>query len=166
MRYFYRLAEGPPPVEVMTALLHNQEKLTDTSMVGVQELVVRDIDPGSVFATDRAGAREFMILKLLALAIKQKISGALPPAVSVLGRVLLLRAAPKTNVPLGNVSLHYTGYVLALHAEPRTLLMAGDETVMVKSGDTWAVDMKQDAHLINNSDDDVVILLADVMVDS
>jgi hypothetical protein len=26
--------------------------------------------------------------------------------------------------------------------------------------------MKQDAHLINNSDDDAIVLLADVMVDS
>ena len=157
MRYFYRLVEGLPTIAVMNALLQNQTKLTDTSITGVQELVVRD---SSLVAADRDGAKEFPALKKLALAIMQMIDG------TALGRTLLLRAAPKTNVPLGNASLHYAGYAMVLHADPRTLLMAGDETVMIKTGDIWWADMKQDAHLINNSDDDAVVLLADVMVDS
>jgi hypothetical protein len=159
MRYFYRLVEGLPTIGVMNALLQNQSKLTDTSITGVQELVVRDINTASA-AADRDGAKEFPALKKLALAIMQMIDG------TALGRTLVLRAAPKTNVPLGNASLHYSGYAMVLHADPRTLLMAGDETVMIKTGDIWWADMKQDAHLINNSDDDAIILLADVMVDS
>ena len=157
MRFFFRLVEGLPTIAVMNVLLQNQTKLTDTSMVGVQELVVRD---SNLVGADRDGAREFPALKKLALAIMQMIDG------TALGRTLLLRASPKTNVPLGNASLHYSGYAMALHAGPRTLLMAGDETVMIKTGDIWWVDMKQDAHLINNSDDDAVVLLTDVMVDS
>ena len=160
MRYFYRLVEGLPTIGVMNALLQNQSKLTDTSITGVQELVVRDINPASALAADRDGAKEFPALKKLALAIMQMIDG------TALGRTLLLRASPKTNVPLGNASLHYAGYTMVLHADPRTLLMAGDETVMIKTGDIWWADMKQDAHLINNSDDDAIVLLADVMVDS
>jgi len=166
MRYFYRLVEGLPTIGVMNALLQNQIKLTDTSIVGVQELIVRDrdisLDSTRVIsiATDREGAKEFPALKKLALAIMQMVDG------TVLGRCMLLRAAPKTNVPLGNTTIHYAGYAMALHADPRTLLMAGDETVMIKTGDIWWADMKQDAHLINNSDDDAIVLLADVMVDS
>jgi len=160
MRYFYRLVEGLPTIGVMNALLQNQAKLTDTAVIGVQELIVRDIRSGPALATDRDGAKEFPALKKLALAIMQMIDG------TALGQTILLRAAPKTNMPLGNSSINYSSYVMALHSDPRTLLMAGDETVMIKTGDIWWADMKQDAHLINNSDDDAIILLADVMVDS
>jgi hypothetical protein len=159
MRFFFRLVEGLPTIAVMNALMCNQGRLTETSMVGVQELTVLEVSPSGLLV-DRDGAREFPALKKLALAVMQMIDG------TALGRTLLLRASPKTNVPLGNASLYYSGYVMALHADQRTLLMAGDETVMIKTGDIWWVDMKQDAHLINNSDDDAVVLLTDVMVNS
>ena len=142
----------------MNALLQRPEAFTATAADGVQELTVREQNPDGV-VTDHAGAREFPGLKRLSLAAMQMTDG------SMLGRSILLRVDAKVTMPIGNSTMDLASYAVVLHAAPGVMLLAGDESVPIRSGEVWWVDLKHDAHLINKSEDEVFIMIVDVRID-
>ena len=158
MKYFYRLLEGSPQGTLMNALLQRPEVFTTTAMDGVQELTVREQGPDGV-VTDQAGAREFAGLKRLSLAAMQMTDG------TMLGRSVLLRVDAKVTMPIGNSAMDLASYAVVLHAEPNVMILAGDESVLIRGGEIWWIDLKSDAHLINKSEDEVFIMIVDVRID-
>jgi len=140
----------------MNALLQRQDSFNDTNLAGVQELTVRET--GDTDHRDQAGAQEFPALKQLSLAVLQMTNG------SVLGRSILMRIEPKITLPFGR-PLPFSTYAVVLHAGNGAMLLAGDESVNIRSGEIWWVDLAAEAHLINKSEDEIFLLLVDVRID-
>lgn len=159
MKNFLKHAAGVPSNPEMNALMTRQDAFSPTGVKGVTEIVIREFDAGERVARDAAGAKEFPGLKLKALRFMSVLEGV------QLGRVVLLRIDPKAYVPIGNDSLYFQSYLIVLYALSPTLVTAGDESVQVVGGDYWWADLRQDASLLNSSDDEVFAMIVDIRID-
>jgi len=152
MKHFYKLVEGNPNLPVMNALI--PAKFDATQLAGLEELVIRK---GEVDEPLNGLGRE---LKQMAIGVMQLIGGV------ALASVVVLRTAPKTDIPLTSKSEPYRDYVVVMLAEQGATLMAGGEAVNLRSGHVWWADLQAaESQLVNNSADEVIIMLVHVKVD-
>lgn len=156
MKHFYKLLEGSPNLQVMNVLVGTQFDVTQ--LEGLEEFVVRKGEVDEAFGDDKP---------LIGRDLKQMAIGAMQLAGGVaLASVVVLRVASKTTVPLTSKSEPYRDYVVVLHSEQGATLMAGGEAVNLRSGHVWWADLPAaDAQLVNNSADEVIIMLVHVKVD-
>jgi hypothetical protein len=86
-----------------------------------------------------------------------------------LGHMAVVRLDPgaKYSQPAnGKEHRFYSPYHIMLHALPGTLVMCGDETVSMLTGEAWWYDPAQEAVVANNSKDDRVELHVEIGLDS
>jgi hypothetical protein len=156
MKHFYKLVEGNPNLQVMNELIPTQFDIT--ALNGLEEFVVRKGEVDEPFGDGKPLVGHD--LKQMAIGVMQLVGGV------ALASVVVLRVAPKTNVPLTSKSEPYRDYVVVMHAEPGATLMAGGEAVNLRSGHVWWADLQAaESQLVNNSADEVIIMLVHVKVD-
>lgn len=149
MKSFYKLISGIPVQAIMVALQRKQDVLVQTETPGVRELVVCSGD-----GREQKGAMLFPALKKMALAPMSMTDAV------ALCSVNLLRLDPKARCPLVMSTEPNLGYfIIVLHAGERSMVLAGEESIGVVTGEIWWVDLRENAALINNSEDDVIVLL-------
>lgn len=83
-----------------------------------------------------------------------------------LGRCIVAKLPPggkiAPHVDEGAPADYYDRYHIVLQAAPGCMFQAGDEKIMMKKGDIWWFDNKQQHTVINNSVDDRICLIVDI----
>lgn len=154
MKHFYKLNDGQGAPALMNALMHHQHLFTKSGIEGVSELTLR-----TGTGNQPAASLAMPIFRRAALAVMSSVEG------TELGGIVVLRGQPKTKIPLANPSPVFSNYLLPLHAGPGLNVLAGDEAIELKSGDVWWADLGTDAVLINNSDDEMFLMLVEVRIE-
>jgi hypothetical protein len=157
MRHFYKLVEGNMNGALVNAINQKREEVfAPAGQAGVSVVQVLGMsDDGRVY--DAQGAMDFPGLRRLSLAILQLTDGV------QLGSAIMLLLESKVTLAMVNPVPEFISYVLALHAQPGVMMMAGEEAVQMRSGDIWWIDRRLgDARIINKSDDEVIALHVEV----
>lgn len=83
-----------------------------------------------------------------------------------LGRVMITRLAPGKQITPhkdeGAPAEFYDRYHIILQNLPGSVFQCGDERVVMKSGDVWHFNNCLEHHVVNNSIDDRISLIADI----
>ena len=83
-----------------------------------------------------------------------------------LGRVLITRLAPGCKIAPhadgGAHAAYYDRYHVALVVLPGVVFRAGNEQVLMTTGDVWWFDNSQEHEVINNSADDRLTMIVDI----
>lgn len=152
MRHFYRLADGIPVVAFMTRF-HEQREVLSNRDEGVSWIEIRS--PKG----DSEGATVFPVLKRTALTILTMAEG------SQLGACALIALDAKSTISNEAEQHGWSRFVLVLQGNPKGMMLIGDESITMRTGEIWWIDSKAPGQIINNGDDDLVLFLVDVVID-
>jgi|TARA_R110000751_G_scaffold201742_1_gene306438 hypothetical protein len=84
-----------------------------------------------------------------------------------LGRAIITRLSPgksiEPHIDQGSPADYYDRYQIALHSHKGCVFRAGGEQVTMLTGDVWWFDNKQEHEVVNNSADDRLSLIVDIL---
>ena len=87
-----------------------------------------------------------------------------------LGRVILVKLPPGAKVhshhDRGNYADYYQRICIPLQSLPGNAMREGDESLWMKSGEAWFIDLNVEHEAVNQSDDDRITLFVDVRLPS
>lgn len=147
MKHFFKLVEGVPFISVMNELVQRPNAFADTEIDGVAALPVYP-------SKNSPSALKKIALSVLTMSEGVQLVGA--GAVRVESKAML-----KLEGQSGP-----SCYLTILHGAERSFAMSGGESIPLRSGEIWWIDLKtSDAMLINNSDDEVFALIINVHLD-
>lgn len=149
MRYLWKVGDGVMIVPVMAQVMRATEWDTDEHR---EQIHLR---------TEAAPFWERLPpAKNIALSVMQAMSG------SNLGSVRIARWAPAKKEPGdANADPTFEQFIVVLSAAPGAILMSGDESVPVKAGELWWMDVRQEHAIMNNSKDDLILMMIEVGID-
>lgn len=142
MKYLQKLAGGIDTTLALHTLMR-QPELWDGNHIILRGIPARKTGLVNWFAFDLLPQLRPFIFGVMA-----KIEG------EILGTVSLLRLAPGEKWEVSHYEHDY--YFLCVSVLPGVSVQSHEEGVMLIPGDVWWV--KEDAHFINNSQDDFIIL--------
>jgi hypothetical protein len=155
VRYFHKLIEGVPVMPVMHALMRNPQIWTQD-----YSIVLRG-ENGNGTVVDRDLMRTLPPkVKAIAFDLMAILGGV------ALGSMIVTKLEPGKRVSGEPRGQHwYTPYYLMLASEPGSLMMCGDETVNMLTGEIWWCDPDAERVIVNNSKDDRVQMVIDIRID-
>lgn len=176
MRNFLRIAEGIETMPVLASLaarpdLWNANPLRteypDTPHCEADDIWLRfnemPDDPADVIndiQTHPYPAWHELPVKDMVLNLMRAVGG------TQLGRVLITRLAPGAQIyphkDEGAPATFFTRYQIMLQCNPGVQFNCGDESVSMKSGDVWWFENGETHSVINNSNDDRLVIIADI----
>jgi hypothetical protein len=148
MKYFYKVLQNLSPQAVMVQLM-KQEHRFDPAAQGF-ELVIRQE------GRDTENAAELPIAKQVARSIAHLVDGMGVNGISI------WRLASRSKARLPPRSFVGIQILLGLLSLEGASLLAGDESVPLFTGDAWHTESGEGAVVINNSSDDLFLMVVEV----
>jgi hypothetical protein len=147
VKHFYKVLQNLTPQAIVVQLMQLHHKFPDEGSFGLE--IRKD-------GIDLEDAAKLPIAKQVARSIMQVVDGIGIDTIAI----WRLNSKAKGVLPprkYGGVQI-----LLGLLSLEGVSVMAGDESVMLCTGDAWMVEHGEGAMLINNSDDDLFVMLLEV----
>jgi hypothetical protein len=149
VKHFYKVLQNLTPQAVMVQLMRHEHKFP----VDQQEGFGLEIRRGGVDTEDAAA---FPVVKQVALTIAQLVDGV------GVDTVVIWRLSSRGKAALPPRKFNGAQILLGLLSLEGVSILAGDESVTLCTGDAWMVESGDGAMLINNSTDDLFVMLVEV----
>lgn len=178
MQNFLKIADGVDVMPLLMAIHHHPElwgadkvrsTFEDSPHAEVQDILLRFSDTSCPNIGDNLICKNLEALKILHQA--RPIIHALMARVQgeILGRVMITKLPTgKAITPHSDVLGLYANSMRRFHVPLQTgegcIFRAGDEIVTMKAGEVWDFNAHAEHEVVNNSNDDRIHLIIDIMV--